>query len=66
MASKKSLPQSNPLRPLPIRIARLHARLFIAVVIGIAIIVLLPGGWWLATRLLVGWNVGITFYLVMI
>ena len=65
MAQKKSaLP--NPLRPLPIRMARLHARLFIAAVVGLAVIALLPGNWWMSTRLLAGWNVGLTLYLVLV
>jgi uncharacterized membrane protein len=66
MAQKNPLPPPTPLRPLPVRMARLHARLFIAVVVGLAVIVLLPGDWWMSTRLLAGWNVGIALYLVLI
>lgn len=46
--------------------ARLHARLFIAVVIGAAVIAFAPPGWWLATRLLAGWITGITIYIVLV
>lgn len=55
-----------PLRPLPIRMARLHARLFIAVVAGLAVIAFLPGDWWKSTRLLAGWNIGIALYLLLV
>ena len=65
MTQKKASPLS-PLRPLPVRVARLHARLFISAVVGLAVIALLPGDWWMSTRLLTGWNVGITLYLVLI
>jgi uncharacterized membrane protein len=65
MAQKEPSPPLIPLRPMPIRIARLHARLFIAVIVGFAVVPVLPGDWWLTTRLLVGWNVGIALYLVM-
>jgi len=51
---------------MPIRIARLHARLFIAALIGLAVIALTPGDWRLATRLLVGWNVGLALYLALV
>jgi uncharacterized membrane protein len=64
MAPKKPSPPPTPLRPMPIRIARLHARLLIAAVI--VVIVILPSDWRLPTRLLAGWNVGIALYLVMI
>ncbi len=61
MAKKISLP---PLRPLPLRIARLHAKLMIAAVIGIAVTVLARGGdFRLVTRLLIGWDVGVALYL---
>ncbi len=66
MAQKQPSPPPNPLRPLPVRMARLHARLFIAVLVGLAMIATLPGDWWMSTRLLTGWNVGIALYLVLI
>lgn len=66
MTVKKSSPLPKPPRPLPIRMAKLHARLFIAVVVGVAVVALLPGGWWPSTRLLAGWNAGIVLYLALI
>jgi uncharacterized membrane protein len=65
MATKKPSPLPIPLHPMPIRIARLHARLLIAAAIGIIIIVVLPTDWRWPTRLLAGWDVGIAFYLVL-
>jgi uncharacterized membrane protein len=47
-----------------IRLARIHARLLISVLIGIAVtLALTTTDWRLATRLLTGWDVGIGFYL---
>lgn len=66
MAPKKSPPLAKPLRPLPIRMARLHARLFIAVVVGLVATAMLPDHWWLSTRLLTGWNVGLALYLALV
>jgi uncharacterized membrane protein len=65
MTQNKPSPLLTPRRPLPIRIARLHARLFIAAVVGLAVIAMLPDDWRLPTRMLVGWDVGIALYLVM-
>jgi len=48
---------------LPIRIARLHAKLLIAAVVGLSIVVLAPLDVRLATRLLIGWNIGVAIYL---
>src|SRR5262245_66328454 len=50
---------------MPVRLARLHARLLISVAIGAAVTLALAAtDWRLATRLLTGWDVGISFYLV--
>jgi uncharacterized membrane protein len=51
--------------PLPIRVARLHATLVIAVVIGVAVILLAPFPMRLPTRFLLGWDVGVAIYLVL-
>jgi uncharacterized membrane protein len=64
MAQKKPPPPMTPLRPLPIRIAKLHAHLMIAAVVGIAVIAFVPAGWRLPTRLLTGWDAGVALYLV--
>ena len=47
-----------------IRIIRARPRLFVAAVVGVAVIALSPSAWGLATRLLVGWDVGIALYLI--
>ncbi len=48
---------------MPIRVARLHAKLMIAAAVGISVSVLLPGDVRLPTRVLAGWDVGIALYL---
>jgi uncharacterized membrane protein len=60
---KKKIPPPPPLRPMPIRIARLHAKLLAAIVIGILVSMMAPGHWRMATQLLTGWNVGVAIYL---
>ncbi len=51
---------------LPIRLARLHARLLISVAFGIAVAAALMGtDWRIPTRLLVGWDSGVVLYLVL-
>jgi uncharacterized membrane protein len=47
----------------PIRIARAHYRLLLAIAIGFALALLLPGEWRWSTRFLIGWNLGVTLYL---
>jgi len=61
MAPNKHLPSSLP--PLPIRVARLHAKLLIAAIIGLAVILLTPSDFRLPTRLLIGWDVGVALYI---
>jgi uncharacterized membrane protein len=63
MAQNKLPPPIQTLPPLPIRIARLHAKLLIAAAVGLAIVVLAPLDVRLATRLLIGWNIGVAIYL---
>jgi len=51
---------------LPLRLARLHARLLISVAVGVAITLALSfTNWRLPTRLLAGWDVGVALYLVL-
>jgi uncharacterized membrane protein len=68
MANKKSSPptRATQLRPLPIRIVKLHAYLFIGGIIGLGVIAFLPGSIALTTRLLAGWDIGVAIYLVLI
>jgi uncharacterized membrane protein len=50
--------------PRFIRIIRARPRLFVSALIGLIVIALTPATWWVPTRLLVGWDVGITLYLI--
>ena len=54
-----------PLKPMPVRFVRLHAKLVIGALVGLGIIALAPLTF-LTTRLLVGWDIGIALYLVLI
>jgi uncharacterized membrane protein len=65
MARKKNPPPLQVLPPLPIRVARLHAKLVIATVVGIAVVVFAPGAWRMPTQLLVGWDSGLVLYLAL-
>jgi uncharacterized membrane protein len=51
-------------RFLLMRIARGHPRLLVSIAIGLIVIAALPAEWRVATRLLVGWDVGIGLYLI--
>jgi uncharacterized membrane protein len=55
--------QSHRRLPMPIRIVRARPRLFISALIGLVVIALCPSDWRIATRLLVGWDVGLALYL---
>jgi uncharacterized membrane protein len=60
--------RSRKLKPpiLPIRLARLHARLLISVLFGIAVTAGLMGtDWRIPTRLLAGWDFGVVLYLIL-
>jgi uncharacterized membrane protein len=57
----------KPRPSLPVRVARLHGRLLISVVIGVLIALATTAtNWQWATRLLAGWNTGVLIYLVLI
>lgn len=51
---------------LPIRFLHRHLRIWIALIAGIAVFLLLPEGLALNTRMLVGWDCGVTLFLVAI
>ena len=51
-------------RLLVLRIARGHPRLLLSIAVGLIVIPALPGEWRVATRLLVGWDVGVGLYLL--
>src|SRR5674476_147147 len=66
MAPKKPSPPLTPLRPLPIRIAKLHAHLMISAAFGgIVLFALVFADWRLPTKLLAGWDAGVALYLVL-
>src|SRR6266700_564720 len=51
--------------PKPVRVVYARPRMFISIAIGIAAFFLLPGSLRLVTRLLIGWDIFVTFYLVL-
>ena len=58
-------PTARPL--MPVRIARLHARLLISVAVGMAVTLgLAMTDWNMATKLLIGWDIGIVLYLLLV
>jgi uncharacterized membrane protein len=64
MAKRKRPP--TVMAPLPVRIARLHAKLALSVLIGIIVagfLSLVSGMTWL-TQILTGWDVGVAAYLI--
>jgi len=50
--------------PKILRVIRARPRLFIAAVLAVLLIVVLPTDWRLSTRVLVGWDAGVAFYLI--
>src|ERR1035437_9343626 len=56
----------TPIRPLSIRIAKLHAHLMISAAFGgIVLFALVFADWRLPTKLLAGWDAGVALYLVL-
>jgi uncharacterized membrane protein len=55
-------------RPImPVRLARLHARLLISIAVGMAVILgLSMTDWSMPTKLLFGWDTGVVLYLVLV
>jgi uncharacterized membrane protein len=68
MQENQSMARKPVARPrLPIRFARLHSRLLISVVVGMAVTLgLAVTDWNMATKLLIGWDVGIVLYLLLV
>ena len=54
-------------RPImPVRLARLHARLLISIAFGVTVTLgLAMTDWRTATKLLLGWDIGVVLYLVV-
>lgn len=66
MAKKTLSPQLKALALLPVRVARLHDKLFISAAFGVVVLLaLIPADWWMATKLLVGWDAGVALYLAL-
>ncbi|MEI9804580.1 MAG: DUF1345 domain-containing protein [Pseudolabrys sp.] len=65
MAKKKPAAPIPRVLPLPVRVAKLHAKLIIAAMLGLTVIGFLPGDWRWPTRLIVGWDVGLALYLCL-
>jgi uncharacterized membrane protein len=57
--------QKHKHRPYIIRLVRARWRLFFSASIGLVSIFLLPGDWRLVTRMLVGWDIGISLYIAL-
>lgn len=55
-------------RPMfPVRFARLHVRLLISIAVGMSVTLgLSTTGWSMATKLLLGWDVGVLLYLALV
>src|SRR6202158_104035 len=52
---------------MPIRFARLHARVLISIAVGMAVTLgLAMTDWSMATKLLLGWDLGVVLYLVLV
>jgi uncharacterized membrane protein len=64
MAQKKTVAPARTLRPLPVRVAALHAKLMIAVVVGVAAAFYSPPSSHWPTRMLIGWDIGVALYLI--
>src|SRR5260370_20405144 len=65
MANMTDQPHPHRHLPRPLRIVRARPRLFIAALIGLAVVALCPSDWRIATRLLAGWDVGVGLYLAL-
>jgi uncharacterized membrane protein len=52
--------------PRPVRVVYARPRTFISIAIGIVAFFLLPGSLRLVTRLLIGWDIFVAFYLVLV
>jgi uncharacterized membrane protein len=55
-------------RPMfPVRFARLHVRLLISIAVGMSVTLgLSTTGWSMATKLLLGWDIGVLLYLALV
>jgi len=52
---------------MPVRLARLHARLLISIAVGLFVTLGLSlTDWSMATKLLIGWDIGVVLYLLLV
>lgn len=58
--------KSKSIMPYPLRVIRARPRLSISALIGVLIALLTPSGWDFAARILIGWNVGVWLYLILV
>ena len=63
---RKTSPGPAKRHPWIVRFLHFHVRLIIAIAIGIAACLVLPGSWSWVTRMLVGWDAGMVSYLVAV
>jgi uncharacterized membrane protein len=59
-------PKAKRRPPKFVRIIRARPRLFLSALFGVLIIAALPNNWQLTTRLLLGWDVGVALYLIVV
>jgi uncharacterized membrane protein len=55
----------GPLGSMPARFVRLHAKFVIGILVGVVVVATAPAAR-LTTRLLVGWDIGVALYLVLV
>jgi uncharacterized membrane protein len=67
MSDKKPTASQIARRKLPriVRAVRARPRLFLAALLGVVIVLLLPSEWRTTTRLLIAWDTGASLYLVL-
>ena len=57
----------SAVRPMPIRLARLHLRLLISIAVGLLMTLGLSlTEWSMATKLLLSWDIGVVLYLILV
>ncbi len=59
-------PRSTLRLPYIVRVLRARPRLLISVALGIGTLALLPASWRISTRLLIGWDVCVILYLILV
>jgi len=62
----KTLLVAHRRRPKLVRVLRARMRLLLSIILGLVLLAALPGEWRLATRVLLSWDFGVGFYLVLV